>query len=133
MLLPLSALCREGHGALGDAALRFIDWLADGAFSVWQVLPLVPVGQDGSPYWSRADRAGEPALIDRAAPDPGNDADFAASIADSILCLRQGQIIHQGPGSDAANPEILKKVFGTDFIRTENGRILQNYGTPHNP
>lgn len=62
-----------------------------------------------------------------------HDADFAASIADSILCLRQGQIIHQGPGSDAANPEILKKVFGTDFIQTENGRILQNYGTPHNP
>lgn len=76
MLLPLSALGPEG--ALGDAALRFVDWLADAGFSVWQVLPLVPVGEGGSPYWSRADRAGEPSLIDPAQPDPGGDDDFAA-------------------------------------------------------
>ncbi len=63
---------------MGDTALRFIDWLADAGFSLWQVLPLVPVGEAGSPYWSRADRAGEPSLIDPRELDPGNDADMAA-------------------------------------------------------
>jgi len=58
-----------------------------------------------------------------------HDADFAASIADSVICLRRGRIIHQGSAVDAANPEILKKVFGTDFLRTRAGRILQDYGT----
>jgi len=59
-----------------------------------------------------------------------HDADFAASIADSVICLRQGRIIHQGSALDAANPEILKEVFGTDFLRTTAGRILQDYGHP---
>jgi 4-alpha-glucanotransferase len=42
------------------------------------VLPLVPSGADGSPYWSRSDRAGDERLIDPQASDPGSDADFAA-------------------------------------------------------
>jgi 4-alpha-glucanotransferase len=59
------------HGPLGRAARSFIDWLASAGFSVWQVLPLGPVGDDGSPYWVRSDQAGNPALIDRSeAPDP---------------------------------------------------------------
>jgi len=59
-------------GGLGAAARRFIDWLAGGGFSVWQVLPLGPVGPDRSPYWSRADGAINPQLIDWAeAPSPG--------------------------------------------------------------
>src|SRR5690606_25727446 len=64
VLLPASALCQQGAGALGAPAHRFIDWLADAGFSVWQLLPLVPVDQSGSPYWARADRAGNPAFID---------------------------------------------------------------------
>lgn len=59
------------HGALGRAARAFVDWLAAAGFSVWQVLPLGPVGADGSPYWVRSDQAGNPLLIDRSeAPDP---------------------------------------------------------------
>jgi 4-alpha-glucanotransferase len=42
------------------------------------VLPLVPVDRSGSPYWARTDRAGNPDLLDRDAPDPGSDADFDA-------------------------------------------------------
>ena len=44
---------------------RFVDWLAQAGFSVWQVLPLGPPGGGGSPYWARSDFAGEPSLIDR--------------------------------------------------------------------
>ena len=59
------------QGALGRAARAFIDWLGAAGVSVWQVLPLGPVGLDLSPYWVRSDMAGNPALIDRReAPDP---------------------------------------------------------------
>ncbi len=77
-LLPASALCSEGQGALGDRGRRFIDWLAEAGFTVWQLLPLVPVDRSGSPYWARSDRAGNPALLDPLARDPGNADDFAA-------------------------------------------------------
>ena len=79
VLLHPTALCtahgehgeRGEHGALGAAGRGFIDWLAAAGCSVWQVLPLGPVGADGSPYWVRSDQAGNPALIDRReAPDP---------------------------------------------------------------
>jgi 4-alpha-glucanotransferase len=77
-LLPASALCQGDSGAFGSPAYRFIDWLAAAGISVWQVLPLVPVDRSGSPYWARSDRAGNPALLDRHQPDPGNEADFEA-------------------------------------------------------
>ena len=40
----------HGIGDLGGAALRFVDWLADAGQSVWQVLPVNPVGPGNSPY-----------------------------------------------------------------------------------
>jgi len=64
------------QGVLGDAARRFIDWLARAGFTVWQVLPLGPVGAGRSPYWVRSDCALNPALIDhREAPDVTRDGD----------------------------------------------------------
>jgi 4-alpha-glucanotransferase len=72
VLLHLSSL---GEGALGAAGRRFIDWLADAGFSVWQVLPVGPPGFDGSPYWLGSDFAGNPAFIDPAeAPEPRGPA-----------------------------------------------------------
>jgi len=78
VLLPATSLCTEGSGACGDRARRFIDWLAEAGFSVWQLLPLVPVDRTGSPYSAPSDRAGNPALVDPRAPDPGNEADLEA-------------------------------------------------------
>jgi 4-alpha-glucanotransferase len=78
VLLPASALRQQQGGALGAPALRFIDWLAEAGFTVWQLLPLVPTDINGSPYWARADRAGSAALTDAAAPDPGNADDLQA-------------------------------------------------------
>jgi 4-alpha-glucanotransferase len=53
------------RGAIGVAARRFIDWLAEAGFSVWQLLPLGPTEAGGSPYWVRSDMAAETAFIDR--------------------------------------------------------------------
>jgi 4-alpha-glucanotransferase len=87
VLLPASALRHDHRGALGDPALRFIDWLADAGFTVWQMLPLVPTDASGSPYWARADRAGSSELTDASAPDPGTPDDFAAFRAASSVWL----------------------------------------------
>ena len=85
VLLHPTALPAQ-HGVLGAAARAFIDWLAAAGCSVWQVLPLGPVGADRSPYWVRSDQAGNPQLIDtREAPDPlaarAQFADYCATQA----------------------------------------------------
>ena len=66
------------HGALGAEARAFIDWLSRAGVTVWQVLPLGPVGADRSPYWVRSDQAGNASLIDRreAAQPEQHRADF---------------------------------------------------------
>ncbi len=87
VLLAASSLREQDGGAFGAPARRFIDWLAAAGFSVWQLLPLVPVDASGSPYWARADRAGDPTLIDRDAPDPGGDSDFEQWRAESAAWL----------------------------------------------
>lgn len=54
LLHPTSFRGPYGIGDLGDQAFRFVDWLHEAGFSVWQVLPLVPPGrkanEEGSPY-----------------------------------------------------------------------------------
>jgi 4-alpha-glucanotransferase len=73
------------RGAFGAAARRFIDWLADAGFSVWQMLPLGPVGPSASPYWTTSDHAINPQLIDQdEAPDPA-----AASVEFAGFCAQQ--------------------------------------------
>jgi 4-alpha-glucanotransferase len=52
-----------GPGALGEPAHRFVDWLAAAGIRAWQMLPLGPVGEDGSPYWVRSDFAGNTQLL----------------------------------------------------------------------
>lgn len=44
-------------------AYRFVDWLKQAEFSVWQVLPLGPTHEDKSPYLSLSAFAGNPDLI----------------------------------------------------------------------
>ena len=52
-----------GGGDLGADAFRFVDFLAQSGFSVWQMLPLGPTHHDGSPYHSLSLHAGNPMLI----------------------------------------------------------------------
>src|SRR5829696_3054021 len=57
----------HGCGDLGAQAHHFVDWLATAGQSLWQVLPLNPVGPGNSPYQSVSTFAGSPLLVD---PDP---------------------------------------------------------------
>src|SRR5256885_9067504 len=78
VLLPMSAL----DAALGRGGRAFIDWLSEAAFSVWQILPAGPVGEDRSPYWVRSDCAGNATFLDAAElPDPNAPIDPAVLAA----------------------------------------------------
>lgn len=63
LLHPTSLPGRYGHGDLGPAAYRFVDWLAAAGQHLWQVLPLSPPGSENSPYMSTSSFAGNVALI----------------------------------------------------------------------
>ncbi|TNF70906.1 MAG: 4-alpha-glucanotransferase, partial [Acidobacteria bacterium] len=71
LLHPTSLPGRMGIGDLGPQARVFLDWLEAAGQSVWQVLPLGPVGFGNSPYNASSTFAGNPMLIspDRLADD----------------------------------------------------------------
>jgi 4-alpha-glucanotransferase len=54
---------RFGIGELGEEAYRFVDFLVSTSQSLWQVLPLGPIGPGNSPYASPSAFAGNPLLI----------------------------------------------------------------------
>lgn len=64
LLHPTSLPGKYGSGDLGQSAYKFIDWLNLAGQNYWQVLPLVSVGINNSPYTSTSAFAGNIFLID---------------------------------------------------------------------
>lgn len=65
ILLHISSLpSPHGIGTLGQAACRFVDFLARAGQTYWQILPIGPTGVGDSPYQSCSAFAGNPYLID---------------------------------------------------------------------
>src|SRR5690606_5705838 len=64
LLHPSSLPGPLGAGDFGDAAFRFVDWLAEAGMGLWQILPLGPAGEGDSPYISPSAFAIDPAFID---------------------------------------------------------------------
>jgi len=60
---PTSMPGRYGIGEMGDALLRFIDFLRRAGQTIWQILPLGPTGYGDSPYQPFSAFAGNPLLI----------------------------------------------------------------------
>jgi 4-alpha-glucanotransferase len=63
LLHPTSLPSRGGIGDFGPAAYSVADFLASARQSLWQVLPLGPLGYGNSPYSSTSAFAGNPLLI----------------------------------------------------------------------
>ncbi|MDP8921653.1 MAG: 4-alpha-glucanotransferase [Chloroflexota bacterium] len=63
LLHPTSLPGPHGVGDLGTAAYRFVDFLTAGRQTLWQIMPLGPVGLGNSPYASSSAFAGSPLLI----------------------------------------------------------------------
>jgi 4-alpha-glucanotransferase len=127
LLHPTSLPGGIGGGDLGPDAYRFVDFLAAGGVSVWQMLPLVPTHGDLSPYQGLSVHAGNPLLIslsllrewgwlsEGAAPPEGDDF-----IDYRLAMLKQA---HQGflAQADAGARDELKQ-----FI-SRNSHWLQDY------
>jgi len=63
LLHPTSLPGPYGIGDIGPEAIKWIDFLADSGFGLWQVLPLGPTGFGDSPYQCFSAFAGNPYLI----------------------------------------------------------------------
>ena len=63
LLHPTSLPARGGIGDFGPTAYAFADFLHDAKQSLWQVLPLGPLGYGNSPYSSTSAFAGNPLLV----------------------------------------------------------------------
>ena len=63
LLHPTSLPGASGIGDLGPDAYRFLDFLAETGFSIWQMLPLGPTGYGDSPYQCFSAFAGNPLLV----------------------------------------------------------------------
>lgn len=63
LLHPTSLPAHAGIGDLGPAAYQFADFLAAARQSLWQILPLNPLGLGNSPYSSTSAFAGNVLLI----------------------------------------------------------------------
>lgn len=63
LLHPTSLPSKYGIGDLGEEAYHFVDFLKRSKQTLWQVLPLNPVGYGESPYQCLSAFAGNPTLI----------------------------------------------------------------------
>ena len=63
LLHPTSLPSNAGFGDLGVKAFEFVDLLASSGQSWWQMLPVCPADETGSPYVSSSTFAGNPLLI----------------------------------------------------------------------
>ena len=63
LLHPTSLPSKYGVGDLGKEAFEFVDYLKSAGQSIWQILPLNPVGFGFSPYQSPSAFASNPMLI----------------------------------------------------------------------
>lgn len=65
ILMPVASLpSQHGVGSLGREAYRFVDMLSDIGASIWQILPLNPLGYGNSPYQPFSSYAGDELYID---------------------------------------------------------------------
>ena len=93
ILLPVTALpaceadeAAEG-GLLGARASAFVDFLADAGQSLWQVLPIGPVGVSLSPYQSSSAFAGNPAWISPARENLRGESDYEIFLKENEFWL----------------------------------------------
>ena len=63
LLHPTSLPGSPGNGDLGPEAFHFVEFMAAAGISVWQMLPLGPTHEDGSPYQCTSVHAGNHRLI----------------------------------------------------------------------
>ena len=99
VLLHPTSLEGRGTGDLGDAAYRWVEWLAEAGQSLWQLLPLVAVSEGGSPYNGLSAMAGNPLLL-----SPERLARDGLLEADVVECPAHGSCFNVRTGAVTGLP-----------------------------
>lgn len=113
ILMPVFSLPSPyGIGTLGAEARAFVDFLAQGGQSCWQMLPVGPTSYGDSPYQSFSSFAGNPYLID-----------LDALAADGLLKPDEFQTLDWGSDACAVDYE---RLYALRFpvLRKACGRLL---------
>ncbi len=88
ILAHITSLPTDGDylGTLGKPAFEFIDWLADQGVCYWQVLPVNPTDEFGSPYAGISAFAGNSLLLEQGQGSAGDQAVQANPDAYQVFC-----------------------------------------------
>ena len=88
VLAHVTSLPADGPGTLGAPARSFIDWLAENGVRYWQILPVNPTDEHGSPYAGISAFAGNTSLLEAGGETP---SDLAALYPDEYqaFCKRE--------------------------------------------
>ena len=119
VVLHITSLPGEhGVGDLGAPAKRFVDWLAQAQQSIWQMLPVNPVGPGNSPYQSPSAFAGSGLMValqplvdqgwlPQSALEPAPDFNAARVDYDQVIPWRWSLLRQAAAGFvlDATNPQ----------------------------
>jgi 4-alpha-glucanotransferase len=135
LLHPTSVPAKGGIGDLGPAAYQFIDFLAASRQTLWQVLPLGPVGYGNSPYSSTSAFAGSVLMIslDRLAERGWIDRSRLEGLPDSVDRVDYERVVKTKlPILEEAARNFLKGAKGEDRQRFEkfcweNGWWLEDF------
>ncbi|HWR35952.1 MAG TPA: 4-alpha-glucanotransferase [Clostridia bacterium] len=122
LLHPSSLPSHGGIGDLGPAAYEFIDFLASARQTLWQVLPLAPLGLGNSPYSSTSAFAGNVFLIslERLAERGWIDKAGVAALPDSNSPIDYERVMATKlPLLHAAAENFLRNARGNDRVRFE--------------
>ncbi len=126
ILMPVSMLNGGyGIGDFGQSAYQFIDIIAEIGFSLWQILPLNPVGYGNSPYQPYSSYAGDEIYLD-----------LESLYNDGLLshkprALKQSHKIDYDDVRTYKN-KYLKQAFknfaaGDDFVKFSQNDVIYNY------
>lgn len=121
LLHPTSLPSAGGIGDLGPAAYEFVDWLAAAKQSLWQVLPLGPVGYGNSPYSCTSAFAGNVLMIslERLAERGYIDPARITSSSEETSAVNFGQV--------RAQKLPLLREAAAYFLKFARGKLRQRY------
>ena len=121
LLHPTSLPSLGGIGDFGPAAYEFIDFLTAGRQSLWQVLPLGPVGYGNSPYSSISAFAGSPLLIslERLADHGWIEKSRLAALPDGVSSINYEEV-------SAAKLPLVSEA-ATNFLRNGAGHARERF------
>lgn len=81
---------RQRPGTLGDPAMRFVDWLSSCNVRYWQILPVNPTDEYGSPYAGISAFAGNTRLLENGSNSDANSKTALENPAEyRDFCMRE--------------------------------------------